>query len=356
MIYYDNFKNSQLKRLVTGGEKLNISNIEKRNYIFVDEYGPTENTVTSTVKYIRSIEDTQSIGRPLGNVKVYIVDQNNNLCPIGVPGEICLSGNQLAKGYWNNPELTKNKFVDNPFNKNLDASCNKMYHTGDLAKWLPNGEIQFLGRVDFQVKIRGFRIELGEIEVAMAAIDTINEAIVTTKKDPNGKDYLAGYFVADEQIDVAWLKQALQNVLPEYMIPQYLIQLKTMPLNSNGKVDRKKLPEPVFVSEEYIPATNNEEQLLIKLWSEVLGIDQKKISINNNYFHMGGDSIKVIQFVSKLRKQGYSIKAKEIFQYPTVRELATIIKNRNSTMSISQEKATGSFGLIPIQKWFFEQN
>ena len=355
-IYYDTFKESHLKRLVTGGEKLNIREWEERNYLFVDEYGPTENTVTSTVKYINSIEDTNSIGRPLGNIKVYIVDSSDHLCPIGVPGEICLSGRQLAKGYWKRQELTNEKFVINPFNLNEDSHCKYMYRTGDLACWLPNGEIQFLGRVDYQVKIRGFRIELGEIESALIKIESIKEAVVVTRKDSFNHQFLVGYYVSDNNLEDEQLRLLLKRILPDYMIPQYLISLDEMPLNNNGKIDRKALPEPVIKNDNFVPARNETEHLLVTLWAQILGIDEDRIGIDDNYFHLGGDSIKAIQLISHVKKYSFAIKAKDLFANPTIRELAAVInENIKDEIIIDQGLQTGNFALLPIQKWFFEQ-
>ena len=206
------------------------------------------------------------------------------LCPKGIPGELCISGDGVGRGYLNRPELTAEKFIQDPFFKEK-----RMYRTGDLARWMPDGNIEYMGRLDFQVKIRGNRIELGEIEAELLKIEKIKETVVAAKEDKSGNKYLCAYYVSDTEFTVQELKSHLLVNLPEYMIPSFFIKLDKIPLSGNGKADRKALPEPegaVNTGVEYKAADNETEIKLLQMWQELLGLD--RIGTNDNFFDLGG--------------------------------------------------------------------
>ncbi|WP_144504970.1 AMP-binding enzyme, partial [Bacillus pumilus] len=203
------------------------------------------------------------------NSKVYILDRSLNLQPIGVWGELVVAGDGVARGYLNCPDVTAEKFLESPY-----VSGERMYRTGDLARWLPNGNIEYLGRMDHQVKIRGYRIEIGEIEMALLNIKGVQEAIVIPKEQDNGEKALCAYFVAKRSYLINEMKEQLSELLPHYMIPSYLVQLKQMPLTPNGKIDRKLLPKPeeeLQTGTEYVAPRNPVEETLTEIWQKVLG-------------------------------------------------------------------------------------
>jgi amino acid adenylation domain-containing protein/non-ribosomal peptide synthase protein (TIGR01720 family) len=357
---------SPLTYLVVGGDILSpwhINQVRRTNKELkvVNGYGPTENTTFSVCHLIdREYNDQVPIGRPISNSSAYIYDKGKQLVPIGVKGELYVGGDGVSRGYLNNLELTSESFIDNP-----NGSGGRLYCTGDLARWQPDGIIEFFGRIDNQVKIRGFRIELGEIESQLLKHELIRDVIVLSKEDEKRNRYLCAYIVCGEgkreegrgskgggsAIDISELREYLARSLPEYMVPSYFIQIEKIPLTANGKVDRRLLPEPDRVSEEeYIAPRNEIEEKLLETWREVLGLE--KIGIKDNFFLLGGDSIKTIQISAKLRKYGYSIEMRDIFQYQTIMELAPFIKKIEG---ISDQSAiTGEVKLTPIQRWFFK--
>ena len=316
------FKN--FRCLIVGGDVLSSKQVSKitkkyKHLKIINGYGPTENSVISTAYEVQGGWDENiaiPIGGPVSNSTTYIMDKSNNLLPIGVAGELCVGGDGLARGYLNREELTKEKFIENPYIKG-----ERLYKTGDLAKWLPDGNIHFMGRIDYQVKINGFRIELEEIEAQMLKYPKLKEAAVTDKRDESGNRYLCGYVVSEEKISPKELKEFLKKEIPGYMIPSYIIQLENMPVNCNGKVDRKALPDPDLsnLNEEYTAPTNHIEEKISAVWSAILGI--KKVSIDSNFFEIGGNSLKAISVVSKLSKE-FKIVINDIFKYPTIQELA----------------------------------
>ncbi|MEO5562925.1 MAG: amino acid adenylation domain-containing protein, partial [Chitinophagaceae bacterium] len=343
------FLNS-LQTLLVGGEALSMSllhNIRRRNdkLQIYNMYGPTETTIWSSTHKLNDTIDKISIGKPILNTQIYILNKYLQLVPIGVAGDLYIGGEGLSRGYWNRPELTAERFIQNPFNDE-----EKIYNTGDLAKWLPNGDIEYIGRKDYQVKIRGFRIELGEIEKCLRDIEEIKEAVVVARKGHEGEGiHLAAYIITDGLAHSA-IRTELVKKLPYYMIPAHIVSLDKFPLTPNGKLDRSALPEPTFKADkEHVTTQTPEEELLVELWSKVLGIEG--IGVTDNFFSIGGDSIKSIQIISRIRILGYELSVKDIFTTQNIRELALRLKK--TTVS-DQSDITGPSGLTPIQQWFFD--
>ncbi|PFL17626.1 non-ribosomal peptide synthetase, partial [Bacillus cereus] len=343
-----------IKNVVVGGEKITPVLIKKLKTLnptveICNEYGPTENSVISTMLSITNVKQTLSIGKPISNVKIFIFGKNNCLQPINVPGELCISGDGIAKGYLNQPVLTAEKFVENPF---IPGEC--MYRTGDLAKWLPDGNIEYIGRIDDQVKIRGYRIELGEVESALQKLELVRESIVVARETEDGIKQLCAYFVGDESLTVGQLREAMSQELPDYMIPSYFVQLTHMPLTPNGKIDRKALPEPegnIQTGTEYVAPQTPIEEMLVSIWQTVLGVSQ--IGVLDNFFDLGGDSIKSIQVSSRLYQAGYRVDMKNLFKYSTVESLSPYVEK--ITRVAEQGKVTGKTMLTPIQRWYFDR-
>ncbi|MCY9398871.1 lichenysin non-ribosomal peptide synthetase LicA [Bacillus haynesii] len=339
--------NQSLRVLLTGGDKL--KRIEKRNYTLVNNYGPTENTVVATSTAIDPDEGMLSIGKPIVNTRAYVLGQNNEVQPVGVAGELCIAGRGLARGYLNKPEETAKRFTEDPF-----VPGERMYRTGDAVKWLEDGRLEYIGRIDQQVKIRGFRIELSEIEVQLARLSEVQEAVVTDIEDAYGNKALCGYVVANEQLDTESLARKLAQTLPDYMVPAFWVQLDELPVTANGKVDRRALPQPDVDAQaaEYKAPRTETEQLLADIWQEVLGLD--RIGITDNFFALGGDSIKGIQMASRLQQYGWKLEMKDLFQHPTIGELCVYVQTADD-QTIDQDPVEGEVTLTPIQRWFFER-
>jgi amino acid adenylation domain-containing protein/non-ribosomal peptide synthase protein (TIGR01720 family) len=346
-----------LKFLLTGGDKLNCFPSVSIPFTLVNNYGPTENTVvTTSIKLTADLitEKAPPIGKPISNNQIYILDQYQQPVPIGIPGELHIGGLGLARGYLNRQDLNKSKFIANCFNNDPDS---RLYKTGDLVRYLPDGNIEFIGRIDDQVKIRGFRIELGEIEAVINNHNQVKEAVVIVREDDFSTKRLYAYIVPkNQQLTPAELRLFLQEKLPNYMIPTFLIFLDFFPINSNGKIDRKALPIPEInfneLENHVAPSTEN-ETILAQIWQTVLG--QTKISINDNFFELGGDSILAIQIVAKANQAGLQITPKQLFSHQTIAQLAIVAETTNIP-EIDQGLVTGEVNLTPIQKWFFEQN
>ncbi|WP_143569904.1 amino acid adenylation domain-containing protein, partial [Tenacibaculum agarivorans] len=260
---------ASLRYLLVGGDIVlfNYTNTVKELYPdlkIINGYGPTENTTFSTTYTIEKTQTTLPIGKPIKNSVAYIVDSAMNLVPVGVVGELVVGGSGVARGYLNNEELTNDKFISNPF-----TAGDRLYKTGDLAKWLPDGNIEFIGRKDTQVKIRGYRIELGEIENALSNLVSVSQCCVLAKETSTGNKILVGYVVSEGVFDKEAIQQALQEDLPGYMIPSIWIALDTMPLTANGKLDRRALPEPdstALSTKEYVAPRNETEEQLVTIW------------------------------------------------------------------------------------------
>ncbi len=309
-------------------------------------YGPTEATITSTSYQLSEGTNLDSIpiGKPVSNYKVYILNKNE-LCAKGVLGEICVGGPGVSKGYLNNKKLTEASFVRCPaLNDEL------IYRTGDIGFINYYDEIELVGRMDEQVKIRGFRVELQEIEAALKDIAVINDAVVVRKKDPNN-DFLVAYFTSDSETNNLAIKDKLLKKLPEYMVPEFIIKLDALPLLPNGKINKKYLGQlSVNKSSNYEKPTNPIEKDLCEVFSEILGVEQ--IGINTSFFELGGDSIKAIRIVSKLREKGYSATVKNIMQNKTVKKIALTLQKLEDIQALD-EVVVGQLPLTSIQYEFF---
>ncbi|WP_318628486.1 non-ribosomal peptide synthetase, partial [Paenibacillus polymyxa] len=291
----------------------------------INLYGPTEATVD--VSYFDCEPDEEyaviPIGKPIQNIRLYIVKEGTEqLQPIGVAGELCIGGVGVARGYLNRPELTAEKFVADPF-AGGEAGYERMYRTGDLARWMPDGNIEYLGRIDHQVKIRGYRIELGEVESQLLQVESVREAVVMARADETGQKQMVAYYVAGQELGASELRSELGRELPSYMVPSYFVQLEQMPLSPNGKIDRKALPAPegsLQTGADYAEPRTAQERALVAVWQSVLGL--QTVGILDNFFDLGGDSIKAIQIASRAFQAGYKLDMKDLFQYPTVATLA----------------------------------
>ncbi len=315
-----NTNESSLKIINVAGEKFNYVPTEILPFKLFNLYGPTEDSIWTTwaeVKYNKA-NAKYSIGTPISNKKIFILNKYNKMQPIGVPGELCISGDGLARGYINNEKLTNEKFIDNPFIKG-----EKVYKTGDLARWMSNGDIEFLGRIDNQVKIRGNRVELEEIKNQLLKHKLINEVVVIAVEREEDK-YLVTYFTSDERLQIYLLKEYLKANLPDYMIPSYFVQIERIPLTPNGKLNKKALPLPeVSVGDNFVAASNDIEKKLVKIWSEVLKIDKTKISIHSNYFDLGGNSINIIKLNRMINDEfKCTISVANMFRLSTIKSIA----------------------------------
>ncbi|MCP5051695.1 MAG: non-ribosomal peptide synthetase, partial [bacterium] len=335
-----------LRFLVLGGEQasgglIRRSKAQNPGLRHIVEYGPTEATVTATVNLSVDESNTATVGRPIANVQVYIMDQTHRLQPAGIGGELCIAGIGLARGYLNNPELTAGRFVltakprEGTRREKIESPIphsptqllphSPIYKTGDLARWLPDGNIEFIGRIDHQVKIRGFRIELGEIEARLSNHPEIKETAVVAKEETGGDQrYLAAYITGVREFNVSELREYLDRELPGYMIPSYFVKVEKIPVTANGKIDTGALPDPEEISVrdnvKDTPPKNIVEETLVEVWESVLGRDH--IGTNENFFQVGGDSIKSVQIMSRMSSAGYKLEMKDLFRYPVISELA----------------------------------
>lgn len=333
-------------KMLCGGEALPLelaNQMLERGCSLWNMYGPTETTIWSAVKKIEPGSDAVLIGPPIANTQFYILDKKMNPVPINVPGELLIGGDGLAKGYLNRSELTNEKFIPNPFSQ----SGSKLYRTGDLARFKPNGDVEFLGRLDFQVKIRGFRIELGEIEKVLEMMDTIQSALVIGKEFGAGDMRLIAYFIpsSESTVEVKQIKNYLAQKLPDYMIPSFFVSMVKFPLTPNGKIDRKNLPAPddlaIATLNEHVPPSDDTESKLIEIWKKVLGLN--KIGVTDNFFEIGGHSLLAARLFAHIeREMGEALPLAVLFQAPTIKEISNIIKKKDT-------KAIWST-LVPIRK------
>jgi amino acid adenylation domain-containing protein/non-ribosomal peptide synthase protein (TIGR01720 family) len=346
-----------LRKLLTGGDQLRYYPPDEFPVDVVNHYGPTENTVVATAALVPKGKTggLPSIGRPIANTKVYVLDSHLQPVPLGVPGELYLGGKSLALGYLHRPELTAERFIIHDLPEQPEM---RLYKTGDLVRFLPDGQLEYLGRTDQQVKIRGYRIELGEIEAVISQYPAIKETVVIAREDQPGEKRLVGYVVVEDESSFSSeaLLNNLKQQLPEYMIPAAIVVLDALPLTANGKIDRRALPAPDWsqaaMEREYVAPRTEEEQRLAAIWQQVLRLE--RVGIYDNFFALGGDSILSIQIVAKARQQGLQLSPKQIFENQTIAELAQVIGKVESVQA-EQGRLTGEVPLTPIQKWFFMQ-
>ncbi|WP_254710139.1 non-ribosomal peptide synthetase [Streptomyces lunaelactis] len=309
--------------------------------VFINAYGPSEDTVCSTLYEYTHSRDRVLIGSPIANTEVFVMDRFGGLAPMGVPGELWIGGEGVARGYWNRPELTEERFVPHPFSDNPDA---RVYRTGDLVRWLPEGNLEFLGRIDQQVKLRGLRIELGEIEAALSTHEDVAAATVIVREDTPGDKRLVGYCVpaAGRELTVADLRARLRTSLPNYMIPNWFVFLDTLPSTPNGKIDRKALPEPEGrpdMDGEYVAPRTETERIIADVWSEVLGLD--RIGVHDDFFQLGGHSLRAVRLATRLQDAGYALSVRAVMQHPTVAEAAALLSQSGTiSRSLAFELAT----------------
>lgn len=352
---------SGLKFIFSAGEALKADLVEKFNVLNTNAllenlYGPTESTIYSTGYSLNEFEGGTNvpIGKPLSNLHAYIVDKHNRLQPVGVPGELCLSGVGISRGYVNREQLTGEKIVFNPFVQEIEDKSelnyrsyyDRMYKTGDLARWMPDGNIEYLGRNDFQIKIRGFRIELEEIENMLLTFGEIGEAVVVPKTDTDGSLYLCAYYTSSNVIANEEIINYLSSALPAYMVPSIFMKIDKMPLTTSGKIDRKYLPEPDHFRPElqvaYTAPQTNVQSEIMDVWKQVLNVD--KIGILDNFFDIGGNSLKLIRVSSRLSEIfKMEVSITNLFQYPTIQSLANFLReDNNRPTQLPDETATSN--------------
>ena len=324
----------KVHNLVIGGEAANAESVKmvlstappRR---LVNGYGPTENTTFSTWYLANSITDSVPIGKPIANSRVYVLDQQLRPVPVGVAGELYVAGDGLARGYFNRPELTAEKFITNPL---PEEPGERLYRTGDLVRWRADGELEFLGRMDQQVKIRGYRIELGEIESVLRQHDQVKECVVLAREARPADKRLVAYLVvkkeAESDIAVGSFRTYLKSKLPDYMVPPRFVVLESLPLTPNGKLDLKALPVPELdrtnLVEEYVEPRTAVEKALAEIWAEVLGTE--RVGVNDNFFELGGHSLLAVRLFSRIEKTlGHKLPLASLFRAPTIAALAALI-------------------------------
>ncbi|HEX8092018.1 MAG TPA: amino acid adenylation domain-containing protein, partial [Blastocatellia bacterium] len=357
-----------LRRVICSGEALPYELQEafrsRLNASLLNLYGPTEASIDVTYWECKEHERrVVPIGSPIANTRIYILDQNLHLVPPGITGELHIAGVGLARGYIHGPDLTAERFIPNPFGCEPGS---RLYKTGDLARHLPDGSIEYLGRLDFQVKIKGFRIELEEIESKLKDHPLIRDAVVIARNDgeagkarPAAERRLVAYAVTDggQPISIGEMRSHIKQALPEYMVPSAFVFLDGFPLTSSGKLDRLALPAPEGARPRlqgaFVAPRNSSEKTLADIWAGLLNLET--VGIHDNFFELGGDSILSIQVVGRANQAGLSLTAKQLFQYQTIAELAEVAE-KSQPIQAEQGDVSGAVPLAPIQQWFFEQN
>ncbi len=335
---------NQLSYILFGGEQVSVNHVIKFKQLYpgvkiLHVYGPTENATFSTVYTINHIEPkalTIPIGPVISNSSVYILDEYNKVVPIGVTGELCVGGDGLSRGYLNKPDLTLEKFIKNPF-----KDGERLYKTGDLGRWTRDGDVEFIGRKDNQVKIRGYRIELGEIEHALLKNEAVKEAVVIARSNVSNEKELVAYLVSENEQNIVELRNSLKLSLPDYMIPSYFVQLEALPLTSNGKIDRKALPNPEAMGLssglEYVAPRNEREQKLVEIWQTLL--QREQIGVTDDFFILGGHSLKAIRLISEYH-QVFDVKLsiQAIFNQSTIEGHAALLAKAKKEAFVEIER------------------
>ncbi|MBW8683317.1 non-ribosomal peptide synthase/polyketide synthase [Chitinophaga rhizophila] len=353
-----------LKRVVSGGEICNIELWERWKGIcsFYNKYGPTESAISATEYHCSADIDlsgmrTVPIGKPVSNTRIYILDAGGTPVPVGVSGELCIGGVQVARGYLNRPSLTAEKFIDSPF-----LTGDRLYRTGDMARWLPDGNIEYLGRIDDQVKIRGYRVELGEVESVLQAAPGVKQGVVVAREDGSGSRRLIGFVVPSGMFDRTAIQRYLSEQLPEYMVPSLLLSLDKLPLTSTGKVNRQALPAAIADDQRpdsYVAAQTLLEQQLCGIWQNILGVH--RVGITDNFFELGGHSLLVIRVVAAIRRElERELSVKDLFLYPTVSALTAYLESTTGTTLLPAVTPRLSDEAIPLsfsqeRLWFIDK-
>jgi amino acid adenylation domain-containing protein len=352
-----------LRYLMVGGDALNVGVIARvlQNgppQHLLNGYGPTETTTFATTYEITAVrEDARSIpiGRPIANTQTYILNALREPVPVGVPGELYIGGAGVARGYLNRPELTAERFLPDPFSSEPGA---RMYRTGDMARWLADGTIEFLGRNDFQVKIRGFRIELGEIEARLAEHPAVREAVVVAREDTPGDKRLVAYYIASPLVDESeegtvgaeQFRSHLSASLPDYMIPAAFVRLESLPLTPNGKLDRKALPAPeadAYSTYSYEPPQGEMEMKLAAIWAEALKLD--RVGRHDNFFAIGGHSLLAVQVVTRLRQVlSRAVEMRDLFAHPELTEMASALESAAHVVLLPITRAARKRQPLPL--------
>jgi amino acid adenylation domain-containing protein/non-ribosomal peptide synthase protein (TIGR01720 family) len=352
-----------LHQLLAGGDVLSAPHVrrvlqQQQRLVLINGYGPTEGTTFTCCYPMTTPEQvghTVPIGKPIANTQTYVLDKHLQPVPIGVPGELYIGGDGLARGYLQRPDLTAERFVPHPFST---FPGDRLYKTGDLVRYLPDGNVEFLGRLDHQVKIHGYRIEPGEIESVLSQHPAIRECLVIARKEGPGATRLIAYITRTEQVPpISEVRSYLKERLPEYMLPGSIIELEGFPLNANGKVDRSALPPPAAIqpeeTEQYVAPRTPQEEILANIWAQVLRLE--RVGVHANFFESGGDSILSMQIIARARQAGLQLTPKQLFQYQTIAELAAVATVAPSTAG-DDGPVSGPVPLTPIQRWFFEQD
>ncbi|MGB1061816.1 MAG: condensation domain-containing protein, partial [Ketobacter sp.] len=291
------------------------------------------------------------VGRPISGSTAYVLDEFLQPVPVGVKGELYVGGDGVAVGYLNDPERTSASFLPDPFSSKSSAH---LYRTGDIARYNDDGDIEILGRADDQVKVRGFRIELSEVEANLSRIDVVQDVVVMVKLDADNQKRLVAYVKLDGTGDAQSLRQMALEYLPKHMVPASFTVLEQFPLTANGKVDKRALPEPVFEKAgeyEYVAPRTDKEKALAQIWEQVLKADT--VGVHDNFFELGGDSILSIQIISRAKRAGIHITAKQIFDYQTIAELSEVARELQDVVLAEQGLVSGEIPLTPIQHWYF---
>ncbi len=345
--------------LLLGGEALPQALAEslgrRPNGTLLNMYGPTETTIWSTVCPIDGADGKVSIGRPIANTQIYILDDDGEPVPIGVAGQLFIGGDGVVPGYLHREQLTAERFVSDPF-RHGDA---RMYATGDLARYLPGGDIDFIGRSDHQVKLRGYRIELGEIEAVLEKMPGVREAVALVREDAPGEQRLVGYVTSanGEAPSVSTLREGLKRSLPDFMVPAAFVTMDAFPLTPNGKINRRILPAPDSdrpdLNQRFEAPTTAAEKALARVWGDVLGLDE--VGVHDNFFDLGGDSILAVQIVAKSTQSNLRLTVRELLEHQTIAELAPRIAGVEAVKA-EQGAVSGDAVVTPIQHWFLDQD
>ncbi|SMO96929.1 amino acid adenylation domain-containing protein, partial [Chryseobacterium rhizoplanae] len=358
-----------LEKIIVAGDTTNSEIMEcyrKYGVDVINAYGPTETTVCATYHHYCEEDNSLNIGRPIGNTSAYVLDSYLRAVPIGAVGELYIGGVGLSRGYLNRPELTAERFLVNPFQTEEEKASyynGRIYKTGDLVRLLPNGDLEYLGRNDSQLKIRGYRIEPGEIEAVLVELSGIRKAVVMCRESSLGLKYLAAYYVSDIPFEPADISALLSEILPDHMVPSAYIHLKELPLTINGKLDRKSLPEPLFTGEtEYVAARTWIEEQLVWIYGEILGLDPDYISIYDDFFRLGGNSIMAIKLIAKIRQDlDMQVNVSVVFDNKSIVELANVLEILPTIETIRIDQADVRYAedqLLSFSQeglWFIDQ-